>query len=100
MMTRVGNLDVHFELEGPEGAPVVTFVHGLAASLEIWAGQAERLCDRFRVLRYDLRAHGQSDTATAPFSMLADLIDVLDTLKIPKAALVGLSAGSTIALSP
>src|SRR4051812_23158326 len=60
---RAGNFDVCCELTGDAGLPVVTFVHGLAASLEIWAGQAERLSDRFRVLRYDLRAHGGTTRA-------------------------------------
>ena len=64
----------------------------------MWNHEAAWLSKTHTVVRYDLRAHGQSDTATAPFSMLMDLIDVMDTLKIRKAALVGLSAGSAIAL--
>ena len=40
----------------------------------------------------------ESDTATATFSHLGDLIALLDEFKIAKATLIGLSAGSTIAL--
>ena len=98
--TRAGNLDVHYELAGPAGAPVVTFVHGLAASLEIWAGQAERLSNRFRVLRYDLRAHGGTSSVDAPCSrhdLAADLVALLDALGINRTAVVGHSAGGVVA---
>jgi pimeloyl-ACP methyl ester carboxylesterase len=99
MLARAGHLDVRYELAGPEGAPVVTFVHGLAASLEIWAGQAERLSDRFRVLRYDLRAHGgtaSSDVACSRHDLAADLASLLDALGIARTAVVGHSAGGVV----
>jgi len=97
---RVGSLEVNYELSGPDDAPVVTFVHGLAASLGIWAGQAERLCDRFRVLRYDLRGHGGTASPDAPCSrhdLAADLAGLLDALGIARTAVVGHSAGGVIA---
>ena len=64
----------------------------------MWDREAAWLSKTHTVVRYDLRAHGQSDTATAPFSMLGDLIGLMDALKIEKATLIGLSAGSTISL--
>lgn len=99
MQVRIGNLDVCYQLDGPEDAPVVTFVHGLAASLGIWAGQAECLRDRFRVLRYDLRAHGATsslDVACSRHDLAADLVGLLDALGIERSALVGHSAGGVI----
>jgi pimeloyl-ACP methyl ester carboxylesterase len=98
---RVGNLDVRYSLEGPQGAPVVVFVHGIASSLEAWAGQAERLSDRFRVLRYDLRSHGQTSVSTQEIGradLAKDLIGLLDALSIERVALVGHSAGGVIAM--
>ena len=100
MNIRAGDLDVRYELEGDAGLPVVTFVHGLAASLEIWGGQATRLRDRFRVLRYDLRAHGGTTPVTTPCSradLADDLVRLLDALDIQKTAVVGHSAGGVIA---
>lgn len=100
MRARVGSLEVNYEISGPDGAPVVTFVHGLAASLSIWAGQAERLSDRFRVLRYDLRGHGGTASPDAPCSrhdLAADLAGLLDVLGIARTAVVGHSAGGVIA---
>ena len=78
--------------------PVVVLLTGSNLDRRMWAREAAWLAKTCTVVRYDLRAHGQSDTATAPFSHLGDLIGLLDELKIAKATLIGLSAGSTIAL--
>lgn len=99
MQIRVGALDVHYEIAGPQAAPVVTFVHGLAASLDIWAGQVERLRDRFRVLTYDLRAHGATSSLDQPCSrhdLAADLAGLFDALGIERSAVVGHSAGGVV----
>ena len=78
--------------------PVVVLLSGSNLDRRMWARETEWLSRAHTVVRYDLRAHGESDTATAEFSHLADLIALLDELKIDKATLIGLSAGSTIAL--
>ena len=80
---------------------MIVFVHGLGASKEIWSGQSDRLRDRFRVLRYDLRSHGDSDPVRAPCTrsdLAADLIALIDALEIDSAAVVGHSAGGVIAM--
>ena len=87
---------IAYDVQG-SGPPVV-LITGSNLDRRMWAREAAWLSRTRTVVRYDLRAHGQSDTATAPFSHLRDLLDVLDELKIDKAALIGLSAGSTIAL--
>lgn len=78
--------------------PVIVLLTGSNLDRRMWDREAAWLSKTHTVVRYDLRAHGHSDTATAPFSMLGDLIGLMDTLKIEKATLIGLSAGSTIAL--
>jgi len=98
---RVGKLDVRYALTGDGDAPVVTFVHGLVASLEHWAPAAEALCaSGFRVLRYDLRAHGSTTALREPCSrhdLAADLVGLWDALGIVRSAVVGHSAGGVIA---
>jgi pimeloyl-ACP methyl ester carboxylesterase len=64
----------------------------------MWTRESGWLASTHTVVRYDLRAHGASDTATAPFSNVDDLFNLLDEIGIQKATLIGLSAGSTIAL--
>jgi 3-oxoadipate enol-lactonase len=78
--------------------PVIVLLTGSNLDRRMWDREAEWMSRSHTVVRYDLRAHGESDTATAPFSHLADLIGLLDELKIARATLIGLSAGSTIAL--
>jgi 3-oxoadipate enol-lactonase len=78
--------------------PAVVLLTGSNLDRRMWDREAVWLSQSHTVVRYDLRAHGQSDTATKPFSMLGDLIELLDTLEIKQATLIGLSAGSTIAL--
>jgi pimeloyl-ACP methyl ester carboxylesterase len=78
--------------------PVVVLISGSNLDRRMWAREGEWLSERHTVIRYDLRAHGQSETATAPFSNLDDLLSLLDELKVRRATVIGLSAGSTIAL--
>jgi pimeloyl-ACP methyl ester carboxylesterase len=46
---------INFEIEGPKGAPVVTFSHSLRATLDMWELQVLALRDSYRVLRFDTR---------------------------------------------
>jgi len=78
--------------------PVVILLSGSNLDRRMWNREAAWLSKTHTVVRYDLRAHGESETATVPFSMLGDLLGVMDALTIQKASLIGLSAGSTIAL--
>ena len=87
---------IAYDVQG--SGPVVILLSGSNLDRRMWNREAAWLSKTHTVVRYDLRAHGQSDTATAPFSHLGDLISVMDALKIQKAALIGLSAGSAIAL--
>src|SRR5687768_17711803 len=87
---------IAYDVQG--SGPLVILLSGSNLDRRMWDREAAWLSKTHTVVRYDLRAHGQSDTATAPFSMLGDLIGLMDTLAIRKATLIGLSAGSTIAL--
>lgn len=78
--------------------PAVVLITGSNLDRRMWDADVAYLRDYFTVVRYDLRAHGQSEVPTQAFAHVDDLFDVLDHLKIDRAALVGLSAGSTIAI--
>lgn len=56
------------------------------------------LCERFRVVRYDRRGYGASPTASGPYTPAKDLEQLLKTLKIEHATLVGSSAGGGLAV--
>ena len=63
----------------------------------MWDGQAaEAVGLGFRVIRYDQRGHGKSEAPKGSYTLerLADdVVDLLDALKIDKAAFCGLSMG-------
>jgi 3-oxoadipate enol-lactonase len=88
---------IAYDVRGKGSA--VVLLTGSNLDRRIWAREAEWLASSgHTVVRYDLRAHGASDTAKAAFSHLDDLLSLLDELDIRKATLIGLSAGSTIAI--
>ena len=91
-------LATRYLLEG-QGRDVV-LIHGVGARLENWDGVVEKLRLHFRVLRYDLRGHGQTSRVPGPYSLplLADdLRALLDHLGIGKAHVAGHSLGAMIA---
>ncbi|HWA36563.1 MAG TPA: alpha/beta fold hydrolase, partial [Burkholderiales bacterium] len=88
--------DTHYEIHGREGAPWIAFSHSLACNLRMWDEQVAFLKDRFRILVYDTRGHGQSAAPAGPYTleMLADdLHALLAHLGIAKLHFVGLSMG-------
>jgi len=87
---------IAYELQGR--GPVVVLITGSNLDRRMWTREAEWLGHSYTVVRYDLRAHGASDTATMPFRHIDDLFTLLDEIGIQSATLIGLSAGSEIAL--
>ena len=78
----------------------VTFVTGIANDLSMWDGQITALEHDFRILRYDLRGHGGSESSAGPYSirlLVGDLKALLDSQSVRKTTLVGLGLGGAIA---
>ncbi|MDQ3777249.1 MAG: alpha/beta hydrolase, partial [Actinomycetota bacterium] len=55
--------------------------------------------ERYRVIRYDQRGFGRSPMPDGPYSVVEDLIGVLDAAGVGEAALVGASRGGNISLA-
>jgi pimeloyl-ACP methyl ester carboxylesterase len=87
---------MHYEAEGR--GPAVVLIPAFSMDLRMWEPQVQGLRSRYRVIRYDLRGHGQSAAITRRYAAVADLRDVLDALAVREAVLVGLSAGAQIAV--
>jgi len=99
MKASLDGIETYYEIHGAEGAPWLSFSHSLACSLRMWDAQAAAFKDRFRILLYDTRGHGQSDAPAGPYTleMLAeDLRKLLEHLKIKRTHFVGLSMGGMI----
>ena len=62
----------------------------------MWDAQLAALEQRFRVIRYDTRGHGDSPVPPGPYGiddLADDLVALLDRLDVERAHLVGLSLG-------
>jgi 3-oxoadipate enol-lactonase len=99
MKAATNGIDTYYEIHGKEGDPWLVLSHSLACSVRMWDPQIEALKDRYRVLAYDTRGHGQSGAPQGPYTleMLSDdLHALLAHLGIRKAHFVGLSMGGMI----
>lgn len=99
MKATVNGHEAYYEIHGAEGKPWLTFSHSLACSTRMWDGQIAALKDRYRILAYDTRGHGQSAAPKGAYTLQGladDLKSVLESLGIKKTHYVGLSMGGMI----
>jgi len=88
-----------WSLIGPEGAPVVLLANGLAADSTMWDQQLEVFSSAYRLLRYDIRGHGDSEGTPGDYSLSLlsdDVVALLDALSIERVHLVGCSLGAMV----
>lgn len=88
----------NYVIDGPEGAPWITFSNSLATNVSMWDDQADLLSRNWRVLRYDQRGHGGSEVTEPPYSfqlLVADVIALWDALGVTRSVFCGLSMGGT-----
>lgn len=88
-----------YQIDGPKDGPTVMMSNSLMSSIEMWDRTIPALTDRFRVIRYDTRGHGQTQVTPGPYSialLAEDLVALMDALDVKKAHLVGLSMGGMI----
>jgi pimeloyl-ACP methyl ester carboxylesterase len=83
---------------GGDGIPII-LIHGLAASIEIWAKVIPDLSAKHRVIAFDLPGFGEADRPDAAYDapfFVRQLQALMDSLKIDKAHLVGSSLGASL----
>lgn len=84
-----------FYRESGTGTPIL-WIMGLGNDHRGWAYQIPAFRDRFRCISYDNRDVGQSQRASAPYTiadMVADAVGLLDALEVERAHVVGFSMG-------
>jgi 3-oxoadipate enol-lactonase len=94
-------MELNYRLDGPDDAPVLVLGSSLGATGAMWDAQVPAFSQRFRMLRYDTRGHGQSPVPPGPYSMDelgADVLETLDSLGIERASFCGLSIGGMIGM--
>lgn len=88
----------HEAIHGAVGMPVV-LLHANVADRRMWQGQWDWLATTHPVVGYDRRGFGESRTLRpTPYSNVADLWDVMDSLGYDSAVLVGCSMGGRVAI--
>lgn len=93
------NFSLNFTEKG-YGAPLI-LLHGNGESSGYFVNQIDRFANEYRVIAVDTRGHGASPRGNKPFTLETfadDLKNLLDSLNIEKANILGFSDGGNIAV--
>jgi len=93
--------DIHVREDGPDDAPALVLIHGLAGSTHWWDALVPLLAGSHRVIRVDLLGHGRSAKPAGRGYEIPEhgrrVGAVLDRLGVGRAVLVGHSSGGYVA---
>lgn len=99
MIAYCGGIEIGYDDVGSGDA--VVFLHGFPHHRALWSPQVGALLDRARCIAPDLRGFGES-SVEPPYSIdqyADDLAVLLDSLRIERAVVCGLSMGGYVALA-
>lgn len=93
-------MNVDYQIDGPQDAPVIVLSNSLGTTRAMWQPQIEALTQHFRVLRYDTHGHGATrKNGKVTLAQLGeDVVALLDHLNIAKAWFCGISMGGLTGL--
>jgi pimeloyl-ACP methyl ester carboxylesterase len=102
MNARLNGIEIDYEDTGRGRAVLLS--HGYSATGRMWDGQHRFLGDRYRVVSWDMRGHGQTVAPDDPaaYSLdatVADMKALLDHLGLRRAVIGGLSLGGYVSLA-
>ena len=87
---------IHYERTGA-GLPVV-FLHAGVADSRMWERQVAAFAKTFDVIRPDGRGFGKSELPPRSWSPVADLLGLMDELRLKPMHLIGCSMGAHLAI--
>ncbi len=97
---KANGLVIHFSDQGRRDGPPLVFINSLGCDFRIWNEVAEILAPDFRILTYDKRGHGLSESGPDKNDIAdyaRDLAALLNVVGVGRATIVGLSIGGLIA---
>src|SRR6267143_2379478 len=97
----VGGTRIFHRFDGRPDKPVLVLSNSLGSDLGMWDPQMVPFAERFRVLRYDRRGHGQSAVPPGPYrieDLGRDLLGLLDALGLQRVHYCGLSKGGMVGM--
>lgn len=95
---QVNGIRIHYKIEG-QGEPLV-LIGGFDSPLQTWRRQTSVFKKHFKVITFDARGSGRSSKPAGPYAiqvMAEDVVGLLDSLKIEKAFVLGVSLGGLVA---
>ncbi len=98
-VAKLDNLNIFYRDTQTDGQPILC-LHGRWGRGETWVEFMRHYGDRYRIIAPDQRGHGLSDKPRSKYTaeeMSADMIALLDHLKIDSVILIGHSMGGHIA---
>ncbi|MFW6101897.1 MAG: alpha/beta fold hydrolase, partial [Bacteroidota bacterium] len=99
MKIQTNDVETSYELVG-DGECIV-LIHGFTDNMSMWYNQVPVFSEQYKVLTYDVRGHGQTDSPDDKISvdtLADDLYALLKALNIGKAFVLGYSMGGRIGL--
>jgi 3-oxoadipate enol-lactonase len=97
---KANGLVVHYVDQGRRAGRPLVFINALGCDFRIWTEVAAILAPEFRIVTYDKRGHGLSESGPDNSEMAdyaGDLAALLEILGVGRATIVGLSIGGVIA---
>lgn len=96
-------VNIYYEDHG-KGDVTMILSHGYSATSGMWKGQVDALKDRYRMIVWDMRGHGQSDSPDDPARYseghtIDDMAAILDECGVGGAIIGGLSLGGYMSLA-
>ena len=96
---KVHHIQIHYEVYGT-GFPLI-MIMGLGGNIQWWDPRMiQALSPQFRMVLFDNRGTGQSETSDSEYTITLfadDVAGLMDALQIPKAHVLGISMGGMIA---
>ncbi len=95
----VNGIQLAYQVFG-KGSPLI-LLHGGFGSVEMFGPNVELLAAKHQVIGVDLQSHGRSPAADRPIrfeTMADDIAALIKVLKLERAAVMGFSLGSAVAL--
>ena len=99
---QINGIRISYDAAGD--GPAVLLTHGYSATGRMWAHQIEALRDRYRIIAWDMRGHGETESPDDPAQYsealtLADMVGLLEFLGEDRAVVGGLSLGGFMSLA-
>ena len=97
-----GGVKIHYEVHG--SGPTLLLSHGYSSTARMWDGQIAALKDRYQVVVWDMRGHGESDypadqSLYSEALTVGDMKALLDEVGAKTAIIAGLSLGGYMSLA-